>query len=1770
MPTTRSASSRTRSHGSNRLPAVSEVSRGPPAGVDGVLRFQPCAATASTFLYAQGSSVLCLHHETLAVDKRFLRHSEDIVFISVDNVSDRAGRLAVSYDVGQTAIVWDIVTGDELARFVSYEHICVAAWMRNGNVAFGNILGNVILFEPSTSEHISARTIFDPITAIAPAADCQRYAIGYKNGSILIAALQPGFTILHTLNTSRAPSPVVTLAWHGSSSKQKSDMLATQTQDGDLRVWSIAKTPYTESPKVVRVLKRSDNYQPGPNWLAWSKNGRIVQYCEGETSSWDVRTKHVTYEPVPTLDEINALAICGPTATLFTLGRNHSVQQFHLDPPTLIANRQHPPPIPPPSPPVSVESRKSQDSRRSTAAVVSGSSPSKVAPTWSQQTSESEEDTLSPLQKIAQEMNVLEERRQERIGAQSPASSTSRSQQASVSSRSSRGERRWPSLPSHSKVTSRDGTYLSHGSSIHSTRDSLSTSTRVSSPSITSSQRSLPRSSRLRQEVHRSPESSHPAHANLDLFPYTRARLSDVPYRNPQTQDQTQLDPAALRRQMLSVVFGWESDIDTLIQDELQRHAAGSSSAILLSKWLGDVDADMMASMASLETMTASDWMLLALSGFGGQASTKKVGQAYVQRLLEKRDVNAAATILMGLGDHNDAIEIYVSHKYFMEAVLLTSAVYGNDWQRLSGLVRKWGEWAVKHSQQHLAIRCFSCTGIETTAVLTSPRSQDTTIIARTAQAPPSIPQVLSPPLSPPSTKSSRITAKMAELRLITSFNERDGAAAGSHKLSARLFGPSQGDATPMSGTGVTPIAESAISPGGSATWSRVTPFTTRNPDSARTATPGGSRRRLPSIGETPVEATPRAVFNPERLPTPGESGSDLGLKATRAKSGREWGEDTPIILTAARYNPGSKTQSPMTQVSEKILPAPAQDAFTSSKEDARGRNGSRDRKPDGLQIQWPPMEAILTGDYMSPGGSTSKERRSLHARANTEPCMPPSAGSGSLAPHRSPARSGRSIDKYISSLDEANYHAKKRTGESRRRQESRDSKKKGAGDDDTADRGRSQSSRRRARELSEDRGRTKGRYIKPAKRSPSSPVPMSPDDFIFPGAEGGTDESYYTVSSPTAGSTRSAPSKIRPTSSTARPRMHSSGSRTVRHKSQDRKLGSRASSAVGVRVSSRGTSRRRSPSTNVPLDERQGRTQSHGRAAGSTARSPSSPLLLSKAQERGDKESNPQRALSRPRSSSRRTQDRATSARRDETPDRRFPHYRSTSQQARDHSETGAPQAPDTLLQPQDSLLGTETERSGRHQRRMSERSRTREEAAKELEERRRSLARRPSAPPIPTPADILAARSPGAKSPGVRSIGTRSPGARSPVPRSPPPRSPVARSPVAMKGVAPLNTASLPPAPGLVHASNNSMTAPGPANVNVGLPATPRAMRHPKYMSADPREDRDIPAVPDLPQSGSFENTTLSSHYHHGTAQPEPLPASMYAYAARMPLRASSAPIPSEPESPAALPAALPLHPAFQHGLPPSSRQRLSPDSARATANRKINAGEAQPGTLGYEARNQVGGSNRQTLMVSIDETLAAGPQRDTSTDEYSETPQSPMPPVLPELQHLQTPPPPPPPPKARHSHSNSTGTMGWSNSGVINIGIEGDSRDPTPVIDAPIIDAPSPPAPRHVRTRSGADLTSRGRTTADSISKKISRATQRMRSKSGSRSREKSPNPEGYGRESPYESLSALRFRPDVPVRSHTTSPVKVRHPKDIVSGLNLTPAMIQGGFVEGGMI
>lgn len=100
--------------------------------------FEPCAATGSFLLYSQRNVILVLHHDTLAIERRFERHREDIKWIAVDNVREQgAGRVAVSYDAGHSTVVWDILTGREIARFVAYDAINVAQFMRNGNIAFG-------------------------------------------------------------------------------------------------------------------------------------------------------------------------------------------------------------------------------------------------------------------------------------------------------------------------------------------------------------------------------------------------------------------------------------------------------------------------------------------------------------------------------------------------------------------------------------------------------------------------------------------------------------------------------------------------------------------------------------------------------------------------------------------------------------------------------------------------------------------------------------------------------------------------------------------------------------------------------------------------------------------------------------------------------------------------------------------------------------------------------------------------------------------------------------------------------------------------------------------------------------------------------------------------------------------------------------------------------------------------------------------------------------------------------------------------------------------------------------------------------------------------------------------------------------------------------------------------------------------------------------------------------------------------------------------------
>lgn len=412
-----------------------------------------------------------------------------------------------------------------------------------------------------------------------------------------------------------------------------------------------------------------------------------------ETISWDVRTKHVTYDTIPTLETIRGLAVYGPGATLFTLGANNTVQQFDLNAPAMmVANVQHPANLLPPSPPISLEAEdKSQggNASESESSVQIAFHPSEL--------SQEDDDHRSPLARYLQSGQELDN---EPYRPGSPGSSITRSSVSISSSTSQKAPRGYQSSVVSRTMT--ENTYISAGSSLRSgayrperrEREPLS-----ASGSLSSHHRSGHRPSRLRHEVPRSPEESRV----VDLFKFTKSRLADVPYKAPFSTDPSRLTNDDLRRQMLSTIFGWHKDIDDLIRDEMSRHPLGSTNRILLAKWLGDISTDIM-SMGS-ENMTSSDWMLLALSGIGGQESQHKLGRAYVQRLLEHGDLHAAATIMIGLGDHNDAVEIYVSHKKYMEALILTCLFFPAAWERQEQIVRKWGEWAVQHGQQQLAIR---------------------------------------------------------------------------------------------------------------------------------------------------------------------------------------------------------------------------------------------------------------------------------------------------------------------------------------------------------------------------------------------------------------------------------------------------------------------------------------------------------------------------------------------------------------------------------------------------------------------------------------------------------------------------------------------------------------------------------------------------------------------------------------------------------------------------------------------------------------------------------------------------------------------------------------------------------------------------------------------------------------------------------------------------------------------------------------------------------
>lgn len=1504
-------------------------------------------------------------------------------------------------------------------------------------------------------------------------------------------------------------------------------MLASQTLDGDLRVWSVSKPAEQESPKTIRILKRRDNVEPGLHWCAWSKNGRVLQYSDGyvpysrseqsrarvlvplanpltglsnrETWSWDVRTKHVSCEPIPTVNGVRGLACYGAQATMFTLGPNDTVQQYDTSPPALVKTVQYLSMAPPPVPSKALKVQH-----------IPGTAP----PMPISRGSETDRGidrgqvTLSTIQRTANEMQAVEHARQLRDEMASPLSSTSRTDTMSSRSSNRAYPRHIPSISSRAQ----SGTTFSTISPSMVGRDSLfsgGTSIYPSTASLASSGRRS-KGSRLRQEVLRSPENTY-----IDLFPRSKIRLSNVAWKQTEPLDQENMTPDDLRRQMLAVVFGWEDDIEPLIRDELRHHQPGSTSAVLLAKWLGEVDSDMMASAISTGSVSSSDWMVLALSQMGGSGGMGKMGQAFVQRLLQQGDFHTSATILLGLGDREDAVEVYVSRSFYMEAILLTCLVFPTDWERQAHLVRRWGEFVVENSQQHLAIRCFSCTGVDPPLTWSSPspRALDTP-----SQAPSSISSMLSPPISPPPAARSapvqRMTTKNSSLKVITSFE-----APTQNQF--RFPGLASTDRTPTNGPGVTPIAESALSPGGTPGGFDRRPNRSMNGLNGRTATPGGyHKNRLPSIGETPVDVTLPPFPRPSQLPTPDNSGSDLEREkeiqskgqAPEEKSQKEADEPPPLLLSSARYDPGSATgKSPMTAVPQTsvrttILPNPSEESFNALKERTRARNGSRDRKPDGLHIRMPSQDQIQTTHYISTDGissGASEHRRSntlsaLHSSGlttgrsdNLSDTRSPSISSHSWTSTKSPSISGRSME-YISSLEEAGYRARKTKTSSRKpSREGRAHKPR---------------SKQRTQDRSTDRGRDDRTYIRPAKRSPSSPKPMSPETYRYPNGGENLDGQIAGVRSPVTGGRSMRSNNFEPkTASKIRSGSKASdySHRTVRRRSPegvyDSNLGSEASFG-------RSKASSRQPSPRGLLDP-SGRGRSNSKQKGSIARSPSSPLPMSmspqaKLYQVSDDEADPLRIVeanrlrlrSRHRSGSRRPRERGTSSRSDMSPERKRTH---DEHHLRVPQDDELIQSPNSALEPRrasgepasavEPRRGSGEPRSavGPHRtsgdqtlteiedpklrRKKSERTQKREMAARELEARRESLLRNPEAPPIPHPDEVNNSR-PNLPYRAQTDL-NNSPTTWDHSPQYQSRKYPV--TPVAMEHGDFINRAS----------------SVGP----YGLPATPRAMRHPRY---DKSTDA-IPAVPEVPDSIQPVPETYS------TGHPmRELPRSM------------SAPI---PEQYPPMPIDLPTHPAFHKALRPGKRSNFPP-----------------LGEIGQHRRKPSG--DAQSMMhapvtVGIDETLHAADHgvQIVSVDE---------PPLLPELQHLSIPPPPPPPappvPFSNHNDPESSSLSSNSNVGVIKMVLDNEPADEANVIEVP----PHPGMPRSPpigpagsplplpsmspMSRSGSSHR-RGR--SDNFKSGIKGFTDRLRSTSRGRNT-KSPE-QTANTPSPYESVPPLYF-------------------------------------------
>lgn len=920
----------------------------------------------------------------------------------------------------------------------------------------------------------------------------------------------------------------------------------------------------------------------------------------------------------------------------------------------------------------------------------------------------------------------------------------------------------------------------------------------------------------------------------------------------------------------------------------------------------------------------------------------------------------------------------------------------------------------------------MACTGQESTEPWTSPSAAQLTFQSLNA----AIPDMLSPPLSPPDLNRGpqRSMAKNASLKLITSFG-------GNAKSFLR---PDDGQ-TPIA-AGVTPIAESAMSPGGYGDPSTAVlrPSKRSAFNTPASARPG--RRLLPSIGETPTDSTPREFLTGAKQPR--------DRSANRSNHSRQPSIDGASSLSlgvpgrASTASPGMMMRGSHTK-KDPPPPSPSPQSLVALMEGPPKRNGSRTRMPTGLDLHLPQFDAGAT-DLTSPEQSeVSSTRHHWPSRRRGPASVSSSVTSASATSsvtrsHRGYHQTaGKSLDDYIHSLDAAqNAHHTRATSRGRQRESSRRRKTS-------------------SRERSHDRGRTSSRSAftpKGPKRSPTSPIPMSPEDLI----------NLATPKADTSG--EEAPGLLIDIShDEAQP----STVKKVNKQPQRESSRPRASSQAQSRER-----RHRSPNRPALTSDLRGRSK--GRE-GSMLRSPSSPLPLSAnpLHYAGSEDEEDLRKAIEAKEKFRRRNGRSTS--RGVHDDPTSPG--SVADRARERSESrqrglDGRRRTTTPMQPISGHAGD--------LKAMKDERQAKKDAARELEERRQSLARRPSAPPILHPDELLPTSS--GRTPPLEAL-FELPSTIFTAPRDLPTRSQTVE-------------------PGATRGTYGSR---GP---HIGLPATPKAMR--LVLESDSSKGSNVP-VPPIPATFAQASPPLSndpspSRFSPKKLEPEAepqlsltlLPSTVYSPPARQPISRSMSCPPEEGVG----------HKAFQGG-------QYSRGLPRVNSMRK--------GSTDSNAAPAPENNNRSGRRPSYD-------------DQIPPPPPPPPPPILKELQHLAVPPPPPPAPLPYRAGSKPV-VYGGQTPGAIEVVMDDDQQPSSPppppppvpvaipVSEAivPIIAPPAPPSSRNAHHR--------GRSSVDnSIAGRISRATERMRSASRSRtntpalSRTKSPE---ISPPAPYESVPAMNF-------------------------------------------